>query len=251
MKISTLMRDISHFEEVLSNEKRSENDLRIPYDDCLIVPYDDYTISYKHNSGEYNLRIKGIDKNIKIGREPKKNGVLFLKIKRDELLKLGFIDDSGDEVFFTQDRDCREVLVEKSEDMKKIEEAVDRINKEMIRKTKVGEVHTLELRTDEKNTKIKDITIDNPTPQELMQKAHEVVEKAKKHDAVNHPSHYNQGKVECIDALESATINKQGIEAVCVANVIKYLWRYESKNGLEDVKKAKWYLDRLIKELEK
>lgn len=89
------------------------------------------------------------------------------------------------------------------------------------------------------------------SPQELMQKAHEVVEEAKKHDVVNHPSHYTQGKVECIDALESATINKQGIEAVCVANVIKYLWRYESKNGLEDVKKAKWYLDRLIKELEK
>lgn len=92
---------------------------------------------------------------------------------------------------------------------------------------------------------------DLATPQELMQKAHEVVEEAKKHDAVNHPSHYTQGKVECIDAIESACINKQGIEAVCVANVIKYLWRYESKNCVEDVKKARWYLERLIEELEK
>lgn len=69
-------------------------------------------------------------------------------------------------------------------------------------------------------------------------------------DNVNHPSHYTQGGVECIDAITAATVNKTGIEAVCVANVIKYLWRYELKNGIEDVKKARWYLDRLITELE-
>ena len=66
------------------------------------------------------------------------------------------------------------------------------------------------------------------------------------HDVVNHPSHYTNGKVECIDAIESATVGKTGIEAVCVANVIKYLWRYEDKNGLEDIKKAQWYLNKLI-----
>lgn len=65
-------------------------------------------------------------------------------------------------------------------------------------------------------------------------------------DVVNHPSHYTNGKVECIDAIESATVGKTGIEAVCVANVIKYLWRYEDKNGLEDIKKAQWYLNKLI-----
>jgi hypothetical protein len=65
-------------------------------------------------------------------------------------------------------------------------------------------------------------------------------------DVVNHPEHYNQGKVECIDAIESATVNKNGLEAVCVGNVIKYLWRYESKNGLEDLFKAQWYLNKLI-----
>lgn len=65
-------------------------------------------------------------------------------------------------------------------------------------------------------------------------------------DNVSNPSHYTKGKVECIDALESATIGKSGIEAVCVANVIKYLWRYEEKNGIEDVKKAQWYLERLV-----
>lgn len=65
-------------------------------------------------------------------------------------------------------------------------------------------------------------------------------------DNVNHPSHYTGGKVECIDALEAATQNLAGIEAVCTANAIKYLWRWKQKNGVEDLKKARWYLDKLI-----
>lgn len=69
-------------------------------------------------------------------------------------------------------------------------------------------------------------------------------------DMVNHPKHYNQGGIECIDALKAATVGKRGIEAVCVANVIKYLWRYEEKNGIEDIRKAKFYIERLLKELE-
>lgn len=75
-------------------------------------------------------------------------------------------------------------------------------------------------------------------------------EQGDKPDMVNHPQHYTQGGIECIDALKAATIGKRGIEAVCVANVIKYLWRYEEKNGTEDVRKARWYLERLLKELE-
>lgn len=70
-------------------------------------------------------------------------------------------------------------------------------------------------------------------------------------DMVNAPPHYNQAGIECIDAIAAATSGKSGIEAVCVANVVKYLWRYELKNGVEDAKKARWYLDRLIGELEK
>ena len=69
-------------------------------------------------------------------------------------------------------------------------------------------------------------------------------------DAVN-PTHYKQGPVEAIDAIESATINKKGLVAVCTGNIIKYLWRCEDKNGLEDLYKAKWYLDKLIAEKEK
>lgn len=69
-------------------------------------------------------------------------------------------------------------------------------------------------------------------------------------DNVNSPSHYTQAGIECIDAITAAVSGKSGIEAVCVANVIKYLWRHELKNGLEDVKKAQWYLNRLVSELE-
>jgi hypothetical protein len=65
-------------------------------------------------------------------------------------------------------------------------------------------------------------------------------------DNVNHPSHYTQGKIECIDAIEESTKGLLGIAAVCVANVIKYIWRYKFKNGIEDLKKARWYLDKLI-----
>lgn len=64
-------------------------------------------------------------------------------------------------------------------------------------------------------------------------------------DVVNHPQHYTQGGVECIDALAAATVGLEGIQAVCTANAIKYLWRWKRKNGAEDIDKAIWYLNRL------
>lgn len=70
-------------------------------------------------------------------------------------------------------------------------------------------------------------------------------------DTVQRPAHYNQSGIECIDAIAAAVKGKSGIEAALVSNVIKYLWRYELKNGVEDVRKAQWYLDRLVKELSK
>jgi hypothetical protein len=65
-------------------------------------------------------------------------------------------------------------------------------------------------------------------------------------DRVNHPAHYTQGGVECIDALAAATISLKGVEAVCTANAIKYMWRWKQKNGSEDLKKARWYIDYLL-----
>ena len=69
-------------------------------------------------------------------------------------------------------------------------------------------------------------------------------------DKINHPKYYNAGSVECIDALKAATTGLHGIEAVCTANAIKYLWRWKYKNGAEDLKKAIWYIEKLIEELE-
>ena len=64
-------------------------------------------------------------------------------------------------------------------------------------------------------------------------------------DNVNKPKHYTQGRVECIDAIESATTGLTGIVAVCVANIIKYVWRFGRKNGIEDLDKADYYLQRI------
>ena len=69
-------------------------------------------------------------------------------------------------------------------------------------------------------------------------------------EKINHPAHYCQGGIECIDAIEAATTNLTGIEAVCTANVIKYIWRWKEKNGAEDLRKAEWYLKRLTQIVE-
>lgn len=69
-----------------------------------------------------------------------------------------------------------------------------------------------------------------------------------KQDMVNHPPHYTRGGVECIDALASACYDLQGMEAICTANAIKYLWRWKHKGGKQDLEKARWYIDRLIGE---
>jgi hypothetical protein len=67
-------------------------------------------------------------------------------------------------------------------------------------------------------------------------------------DNVN-PDHY-KGAIECIDAIKVATEHLNGFEGVCTGNAIKYLWRWKKKNGVEDLKKAVWYINRLIKEIE-
>lgn len=65
-------------------------------------------------------------------------------------------------------------------------------------------------------------------------------------DTVYSPTHYTKGEVECIDAITSAVVSLKGAEAVYVSNVIKYVWRYKHKNGVEDLQKARWYLNKLI-----
>ena len=70
-------------------------------------------------------------------------------------------------------------------------------------------------------------------------------------DNINHPHRYTKGSIECIDAIESATVDLNGIEAFCTGNVIKYVWRWKEKEQIDSLRKARWYLDHLIKHLEK
>jgi hypothetical protein len=61
---------------------------------------------------------------------------------------------------------------------------------------------------------------------------------------VHKPSHYNQSGVECIEAIKASL--GDAFPAYCKGNVMKYLWRYKYKNGLEDLQKARQYLEWLI-----
>tara|TARA_R100001129_G_scaffold144867_1_gene106003 strand:- start:266 stop:508 length:243 start_codon:yes stop_codon:yes gene_type:complete len=65
-------------------------------------------------------------------------------------------------------------------------------------------------------------------------------------DQVNNPVHYNHSGIECIDAIRAMTSNMKGTSGYMAGNVMKYVWRHEYKNGLEDLEKAKVYLGWLI-----
>lgn len=66
-------------------------------------------------------------------------------------------------------------------------------------------------------------------------------------DMVNHPPHYiAKNGVECIKAIEAAIEDLEGMDAFCTSQVLKYIWRWKKKNGLEDLKKARFYLNWLI-----
>lgn len=65
------------------------------------------------------------------------------------------------------------------------------------------------------------------------------------HDNVNHPEHYELAGMECIDVI----IATQGIQAAqdfCICNALKYIFRHRMKNGLEDVQKAQWYINKYL-----
>ena len=68
-----------------------------------------------------------------------------------------------------------------------------------------------------------------------------------KEDPVNHPQHYTQGGIECIEAEKAALGDL--FMGFLIGNALKYLWRFRHKNGLEDLKKAKWYLEKAIEEM--
>lgn len=74
----------------------------------------------------------------------------------------------------------------------------------------------------------------------------ELFDTANEPDMVNQPPHYTQGGVECIDAIKAAVTGKPPYEAWLTGQIIKYVWRYNFKNGKQDLEKAEFYLKRLI-----
>lgn len=82
----------------------------------------------------------------------------------------------------------------------------------------------------------------------MRDEADKATETTKTPSAIDHPSHYNKGNVECIDAIKAATVGLNGFEGFCAGNAIKYLFRWKHKNGVEDLKKSQVYIDWLIEE---
>lgn len=85
-------------------------------------------------------------------------------------------------------------------------------------------------------------------PQDTFKKRDE--KETTKSDTVMHPSHYTQGGIECIKAIE-ASMTPEEFQGYCKGNVMKYIWRFREKNGLEDLKKAQVYLGWMIESKEK
>lgn len=68
-------------------------------------------------------------------------------------------------------------------------------------------------------------------------------------DFVNHPPHYKQGDIECIDAIKAAL--GDGYKYYLQGSIIKYIWRFEHKeNAVQDLQKSSWYLNKLIAEIQ-
>lgn len=74
--------------------------------------------------------------------------------------------------------------------------------------------------------------------------------KIEKQDMINHPPHYTQGEIECIEAIKyiNDKLRMEGYKGYCLGNFIKYIWRCNYKNGWEDIAKATFYLNEFLTE---
>ena len=89
-----------------------------------------------------------------------------------------------------------------------------------------------------------DIKLNGIPLDELMKYAHKEIDE----DVVNHPPHYNNGKIECIEAIEAMLTHEEFI-GYLRGNSLKYRWRFRYKNGVQDLDKADWYENKLRKVL--
>lgn len=234
MKLSKLISNIDRYEELQAFCKGQ----------ILVCFFDKYFISLKYSGKFYEVRLKN-GKTIQIGRFYEPSGMKSAFCDRPRLIEFGFIDDLSE---WKKKKDCYFGIKKQTSLIK--EQMETKLIEPLIAKTLrcSNPKCDFEMQIAEEKEAFHSYKC-YLCGSEMYRLSEET--SLKESDAVNHPSHYTQGKVECIDAIESATINKKGVEAICVANIIKYLWRYESKNGLEDVKKARWYIQKLIEKLEK
>jgi hypothetical protein len=94
------------------------------------------------------------------------------------------------------------------------------------------------------------MSIDDATPEEWDEVTKKLREDKTYGDDVDSPFHYNKGSIECVDAIEAAS-TKEEFEGYVRANVLKYVWRFRYKDKIKDLRKARWYLDKLIDSLMK
>jgi len=132
-------------------------------------------------------------------------------------------------------------LAEKAARIAELEQTVTRLEED--KKYWMGEAEILNVEA-EKYREERDALL------QTIEKAVDTGPEQADHDPVNHPAHYTAGKVECIDAIESATVGLTGGLAYATGAAIKYLWRWNRKNGVEDLRKARWHVDRLIEIVE-
>jgi len=132
-------------------------------------------------------------------------------------------------------------LAEKAARIAELEQTVTRLEED--KKYWMGEAEIL-------NVEAEKYREERDTLLQIIEKAVDTEPAQPDHDPVNHPAHYTAGKVECIDVIESATVGLTGRLAYATDAAIKYLWRWNRKNGVEGLRKARWYVDRLIAEVE-
>ncbi|AZV43579.1 gp62 protein [Peribacillus asahii] len=123
-------------------------------------------------------------------------------------------------------------------------------NEDKVRVSKIDWINEqVEIQYDNENfkvVKLSDVILENDAELEWVKVTDKV---ENKEDVVNNPSHYKSGGIETLDYIKAKT-KPEAFQGFLVGNVIKYISRYEHKNGLEDLKKAKFYLDKLITEKE-
>ena len=137
----------------------------------------------------------------------------------------------------------RRLILKLCEESESFERLLDEI---MLKKTfgcslpfPIAVLKDIENQSDENNKKYKKFVLG-----EWEDKVAKVADIGEGDDAVNHPKHYTDGKIECIDYIEDK-LTEDEFKGYIKGNVIKYLTRERFKNGTEDIRKAKWYLDRL------